>query len=118
VSRRYVYLAGPISKFPVGGSQFGNVRDAVIVAERLRAEGLVPFVPHLSSLWEMITPVPYEGLMTLDFAWIERCDALLRLPGESPGADREVAHAWAHGVRVFHDVESLLAWAHGVEVIG
>lgn len=108
-----MYVAGPISRFAPGGSQFLNAREGVLVAERLRAAGLVPFCPHLSALWELITPVPYEAWMELDFAWIERCDALLRMPGESPGADREVAFAREHGVEVFDNEPELLAWALG-----
>ena len=30
--------------------------------------------------------------MALDLALLERCDGLVRLPGESPGADRELEH--------------------------
>ena len=100
-----VYVAGPISK----GDMFLNVRAGVLAGEELRAAGFHPFVPHLSALWQMIYPVDYEGWMRLDFAWVERCDALLRLPGESSGADREVAHAEAHGVPVFYDVAALRA---------
>jgi hypothetical protein len=106
-----VYVAGPISRFPAGGSQFDNVREGVLVGERLRAAGLAPLVPHLSALWQMLAPVPYEGWMSLDFAWIERCDALLRMPGDSPGADREVAHAEDIGVPVFYTEADLLKWA-------
>ena len=109
--RTYVYIAGPISRFPAGGSQFLNIREGVLLGERLRAAGLVPFVPHLSALWEMISPVPYEGWMEQDFAWIERCDALLRMPGESSGADREVAHAEDIGKMVFYNERDLLTWA-------
>jgi hypothetical protein len=107
MSRRFVYVAGPITK----GDQFLNVRNGILVGEALRALGFCPFVPHLSALWQMVWPVDYEGWMTLDFAWIERCDALLRMPGESPGADREVAHAKSLGIPVFHSDAELIAWA-------
>jgi hypothetical protein len=111
VSGKFVYVAGPLTK----GDQLLNVRNAVLVGERLRAAGMHPFVPHLSALWHMITPVEYEGWMTLDFAWIEHCDALLRIPGESSGADREVVHAFARGIPVFLDEGELIAWAQGID---
>lgn len=104
MSKIHVYVSGPISK----GDMFVNVRNAILVAEELRRAGLVPYVPHLSFSWQMLAPVEYEAWMELDFAWVERCDAVLRLPGESSGADREVAHANRLGIPVFCDVASLL----------
>ena len=35
----------------------------------------------------------YETWMEYDLAWLGACEALLRLPGHSPGADREVRYA-------------------------
>lgn len=35
---------------------------------------------------------------------LERCDAVLRLPGESRGADQDVAIAEARGIPVFYDL--------------
>lgn len=101
---KHVYVAGPISR----GAMDQNCREGILLAERLRAAGLAPFSPHLSILWNMIAPVSYEDWMALDFAWIDRCDALLRMPGESPGADREVAYAKDHGIPVFYTEAELL----------
>src|SRR5512141_1004924 len=81
----HVYIAGPISKDPLGGT-----REAVLEARFLDSQGFACFVPHLSVLSEMIAPREYEEWMALDFAWLAKCAALLRLPGESQGADREV----------------------------
>ena len=38
---------------------------------------------------------------------IERCDAVLRIPGESKGADMDVARARELGLLVCHDVREL-----------
>lgn len=38
---------------------------------------------------------------------IERCDAVLRIPGESQGADKDVARARELGLLVCHDVRDL-----------
>ena len=38
---------------------------------------------------------------------LARCDAVLRLPGESRGADMDVARARARGLPVVHDVDEL-----------
>ena len=102
---KYIYVAGPISK----GDQFMNVRNAILLGEQLRALGYIPFVPHLSALWNLIVPVGYEDWMSLDFAWIERCDALFRQAGESSGADREVVFAFGLGRPVFATIEELEA---------
>lgn len=49
--------------------------------------------------------------LTVDFEFIRRCDAVLRLPGESVGADAETAHASELGIPVFHSVGEVIAWA-------
>ena len=38
---------------------------------------------------------------------IQRCDAVLRIPGESRGADMDVAHAKALGLQVFYALEDI-----------
>ena len=45
--------------------------------------------------------------LAMDKAVVERCDAVLRLPGESAGSDIETAHAAAVGVPVFYSLTSL-----------
>ena len=108
-----VYIAGPISKGDLGT----HVRATVDVANRLQAAGVAPIVPHLQSvLWWLINPPEqakcdgYAVWLPMDFAYIQRSDAVLRLPGESAGADQEVAFAESIGVPVFYDVEALLEW--------
>jgi len=46
--------------------------------------------------------------MRMDLEWIERCDLLLRLPGESKGADMEVDRAIECGKVVYFDIETLI----------
>jgi hypothetical protein len=101
---RYTYVAGPISI----GDQIANCRAALDAGEQLRRGGYAPFVPHSLVLWHLLHLVPYEAWLEYDFAWISRCDALVRLPGESLGADREVAHARLCGLPVFFGVEAFL----------
>lgn len=38
---------------------------------------------------------------------IERCDAILRLPGESKGADNDVRLANARGIPVYYDIADI-----------
>jgi hypothetical protein len=41
---------------------------------------------------------------------IERCDAVLRIPGASRGADLDVARALQLGLRIYHDVAEVPAY--------
>jgi len=101
-----VYIAGPYTQ----GDPVVNVRRAVHVADALLDAGLLPFVPHLSHLWHLIHPRPYEDWLAYDLGWLAACDVLLRLPGESKGADVEVQKARRLGLPVFYDAEALLLW--------
>lgn len=98
-----VYVAGPYSH----GDQASNVRDALEAADRLLDAGYQPYVPHLWHYREITHPRPYERWLELDFAFLDRCDALIRLPGYSPGADREAERARGRGLPVFASVGAL-----------
>lgn len=103
-----VYVAGPISSDLVG-----NARTAVnLYIEMLKADVVIPFCPHLSVLAEMMAgPTDYEMWMAHDFEVIARCDALLRMDGDSPGADREIEHARSLDIPVFYNTKGLYEWA-------
>lgn len=73
-----------------------NIRYGARFATALwtRSEGaLVPVLPNANLVWDMIAPLPYEAWLAVTMAVIERCDMLVRLPGESSGADLEVRRA-------------------------
>ena len=102
-----IYVAGPLS-----GDVAANVRRAMEAGITLMRRGHHPMVPHLTQfLDDLVTsgggePIPYERWMALDFAWLERADAILHL-APSPGADRELAFAEERGLRVFRSVEDV-----------
>lgn len=98
-----VYIAGPYST----GDQAVNTRNAIQTANILFDLGIIPFVPHLTHFWHFMSPRPYEDWMVIDFEWVTRCDCLLRLPGASSGADREVALAEKNAIPVFHSVSEV-----------
>ena len=89
----YVYVAAPYS-----GDVTLNVSRACVAADRVWARGGVPFVPHLSHLWDLVSRRPYEEWLEWCLAWVERCDLLVRLEGKSPGATREVERAAELGI--------------------
>jgi len=78
------------------------------VADRLIHLGFAPFVPHLYHFLHLMAPHDYEVWMAVGLAWLRTCDAVLRLPGESPGADREVEVARILEIPVFYSVEELV----------
>jgi hypothetical protein len=55
----------------------------------------------------MIEPHDFEFWMDKDMMWITKCDALLRTPGDSAGADREVLHAIRLGIPVYYSLEDI-----------
>lgn len=103
--RELVYIAGPYSK----PDPCANTHQAIIVATRL-SDLCTPLVPHLSHFWHTVIPMPYSFWTGLDLDYLRRCDALLRLPGESPGADAEVEAALEWGIPVFTDERELRQW--------
>lgn len=97
-----VYLAGPYSK----PDPVENMHRAVKLADRL-LDVCVPVVPHLTGLWHLVSPKPYETWLELDVALMLRCDVVFRFPGESSGADGEVALALERGIPVVFDETTL-----------
>jgi hypothetical protein len=84
-----------------------NVREAILVADQLVNMGFTPFIPHLSHFWHLLKPRPYGDWTRLDFDWLPKCDVLLRLSGESSGADAEVKRAMELGIPVVHDLDEM-----------
>lgn len=109
-----VYIAGPYSNGEVEGEDVreANCKKAMVVAAELLMEGFTPFCPHLTHYLDLAHPgISYDRWMEYDKQWLKQCHALLRLPGESCGADLEVLWAFQENIRVFTDVEDLRSWA-------
>lgn len=103
-----VYIAGPIAK----GRLEENIRNAMDAAKNLMDNGLYPYVPHYNCFFQITHPRAQEDFMRLDFAFLEVCDAVLRIPGESIGADREVRFADHIEIPVFYTMSDLLTWVN------
>ena len=99
-----VYIAGRYS----GGDVARNVRVAMKNADLLIQMGFAPYVPHLCHFLHLIAPHDYEVWMAIGLAWLRQCDEILRLPGESPGADREVEVARILEIPVFYSIDKLV----------
>ena len=82
-----------------------NVRRAIETADIVLLMTDVPFIPHLTHFWEIMSHHDYEEWLSYDKQWLLACDGLLRLSGDSPGADREEAWATNAGLKVWHGID-------------
>jgi hypothetical protein len=89
---KYIYIAGPLYG---SGHQDRNVKNALQIAEEVNKydEEMVPFVPHLYFFWNFWHAYPPEYWLRMDKAWLAKCDAMIRIVGESPGSKLE--EGWA-----------------------
>lgn len=98
-----IYVAGPYSK----GNTAQHVRNAFEAADKLADRGFAPYIPHTNHFWQMIFPRDKQYWLELDFEYLAICDAVLRLPGESDGADQEEAFAAKKNIPVFFNIEDV-----------
>lgn len=101
---KYIYIACPYS---IGNAEL-NVHRCIMAAEVLSSHGHIPFAPLLFHYWEEKFPHPYDFWIKQSMAWLERCDAVIRLPGESKGADAEVLRAIEIGLPVYNSMYQFL----------
>lgn len=123
--KRMIYIAGPISK----GDLATNINRATAAFRELAEAGFAPWCPQWScfSTGALISPLggqvyafataagcdlSHGTWLAIDKEFVRRSDAVLRLSGESAGADEEVQYAQALGIPVFGSLSDLLAWAN------
>lgn len=94
----YYYLAGPYSCDPQ--KMYEWHKDAQRYIERKTS--CVIYSPIVEThQWHKEEPHDYEYWMSRDMEMLEDATGLIRLPGVSPGADREVEYALRHGIPVW-----------------
>lgn len=98
-----VYIACPYTK----GDVAVNVKNCMDAATKIIDLGMAPFAPLLFHFMHMAHPQTYETWMAIDLEWLEQCDAVLRLPGSSTGANREVRWARSMKIPVFMSFQEL-----------
>jgi hypothetical protein len=121
--RRLIYLAGPITK----GNLANNINQATEAFVALVNAGFAPICPHWSAFstrarYDADRDMTYAiasahgcGLshtewLAVDFALVTAAAAVLRLPGESLGAEMETKLARAQSKPVFDSIEEVVAW--------
>jgi len=130
--RKRVYIAGSISK----GDLATNVNQGTLAFLHLTACGFAPFAPQ----WSVFSTYPcqpatngvvalgtaagmlsHDDWLAVDLSWVGVADIVLRLPGESKGADEETALAESLGIPVAHSVHELCGptlWHQEVSLAG
>lgn len=118
--RFYVYVGGPISKGPWDG----NMLQATRAFNMFVYGGLIPFVPHATSTLNKqyvsgkISVAPtddYHFWLGYDFSYLrDVMHAMLRMPGESWGTDREEEYMESINKPVFDTVEEIFDYAESL----
>lgn len=106
VVRPRIYVSGPLTS---SGNPEQNRDEAYAIGRKLIELGFAPLVPHYT--WDMDFQHQFPDLRTwleVDLPWLVQADAVLRLPGDSRGADGEVLFARDHGIPVFATIQALL----------
>jgi hypothetical protein len=98
-----VYIASPYTLGDIGV----NVKTQHDVFYILLQMGYNPHAPLLLHYQHIHHPLSYQTCIDYTLSWLEVCDILLRLPGESAGADGEVARAKELGMPVYYDYRDL-----------
>ncbi|MFV0442151.1 MAG: DUF4406 domain-containing protein [Planctomycetaceae bacterium] len=94
--RPLLYLAGPYTE----PDPVANTHRMIRIADALLDAGFTPLIPHLTLAWHLVSPKRYEIWLDYDRELLARCDAVLRVPGDSNGATRESRYADELGIPV------------------
>lgn len=103
-----VFISGPYQN---GGIE-ENLQILIDAANTLIDKGFNPLPLNLYC-HPIQTKHPrkrYHDWIDLTYEWVEKCDCLLRLPGESKGADGEVKRAEELGIPVFYGINDLILY--------
>ncbi len=101
--KKKIYIAGPYTK----GDVAINVKKAMDAANDIIEMGHYPFCPHLTHFLHMNNDQHYEKWLEIDAAFVRNCDAVLRIEGESNGADEEVKLARSLGIPIFKSISEI-----------
>jgi len=108
-----VYIASPYTK----GDVAQNVKLQLDTFAELMDLGFLPFAPLYSHFQHMAHPRPYDAWIKLDLEWVKVCDCVIRLGGESFGADGEVKYATELNKNVFYSINELINYYNNANTI-
>ena len=91
--------------FTNGWGKTANTNIAMGFATLVMRQGGIPFIPHLTHFWHLQHPRDWEEWLVYDSYWLAHCDCLVRIEGESRGADAECTLAQEMGLRIITEEE-------------
>lgn len=98
-----VYVSSPYTL----GDVAMNVKKQINAVDELMNKGFAPFAPLYSHFQHMAHPRPCQDWIKVYLEWVMVCDCVLRLDGESTGADGEVKLAKELGIPVYYSFYEL-----------
>jgi len=101
--RTVVYISCPMRL----GNWTKNVRTAARVQCDLMRKGYSVINPIGSWLTDIVEPLDFETWINNDYGLIDVSDAIIRIPGESEGADLECDYAIRQDKELFWDLREL-----------
>ena len=104
-----VYTAAPYTNGEFGTD--GNLHVAMKAWHDLTDLGYVAYCPHINFLLGTLQPRVYQDWLDHDKEWMHLCHVMLRLPGESAGADVEEREFQGP---IFYSIAELDRWKKGL----
>ena len=101
-----VYIASPYTK--PEGKQLENTLKSFDIFNELVKLDFIPYAPLTSHFIHECYPQDYKFWLEYDLIWLKKCDFILRLPGESEGADKEVKFAIENKIDVFYTIDDII----------
>jgi len=106
-NKKRVFICSPYTK----PDPAVNINISVKMFNRLMDEGkCVPVNMLWTHFYHCIIPRSYEDWLAYCMSFLPLCHAVLRLPGESSGVEREINIANFLKIPVFDSVEDLYAY--------
>src|SRR3990167_3022701 len=111
--RPVVYIATPISRGNLDHN-IGQANEAMLILMRRGISPINPvgscFVgyPELKEPAVLSCGLSHQEWIDMDLELVARSVGVLRLPGDSLGADKETAHARSLGIPVFDSIDAVL----------
>lgn len=102
-----IFVAGPYGDKEPKRIISRNVQRARDIGKELALKGHFPFIPHtMLHGWETDERFTVEHFKSIDFSWLENCDALFFI-ASSPGANVEKEIAVRKGLKVFTSLDQV-----------